>query len=299
MTAKTRTLWGEAPKREEEWFVFHDESIPNKRWLLIGLLFVQKERVEEVREILAQTREAEGYRGEIHFSKLPGSFDGPYGADARVARRWMKAYQQNLCEYVCFSCLAVDRHSPKYEAKRFARDFHAYNRFTAMALKAGISWHLGQRDLDRLLIRFVSDEKERQSRPDKRWQDNFEEYLQYRAELDAFISQSAGKNYPLVSVDLRPCDSASEDLLQLTDLLLGATQEALVANASRETKQELGRMVLRWCEDLKKSPGNQRYGFHRRLNIWGFPDADGKPYNQLPFALEANPGQLLLFGGNV
>ncbi len=290
-----RDLWGQTSYREEEWFVFHDESIPNKRWLLIGLLFVQKENVDKVREALIQERREEDYEGEIHFSDLPGSFDGRYGAKARVARRWLRLYQDGLCEWAFFSCLAVDRKSPKYEPRRFAKDFHAYNRFTAMALKAGIAWHLGQKNLNHLVICFISDEKGRLTQPDKGWIDNFEEYLPYRAELDALIAQLAGKNYPLVTLNLQLCDSRSEDLLQLTDLLLGATQEAIVAGSSQATKQELGRMVVNWCQDLKKRPWEQQYGLYRKFDLWGFPDKEGKPYNELPFALRADPGQLSLF----
>ncbi len=276
-----KNLWGKPVYREEEWFVFHDESIPNKRWLLIGLLFVWKQKLQVVRDMLNLQRTAENYTGEIHFSALPGSFDGCYGAKARVARGWLRLYERSLCEQAVFSCLAVDQHSPGYERKRFAKDFHAYNRFTAMALKAGISWHLGQRNLDRVIIHFISDEKGRLSQPDKGWTDNFEEYLPYRAELDALIAKSAGKRYPQIKLELQLCDSRCEDLLQLTDLLLGATQEAIVAGSSRRTKQDLGRMVVNWCQDLKKKPWEQEYGLHRRFSVWAFPDKEGKPYTRL------------------
>lgn len=152
-----RDLWGHLIVRRGEYFVFHDESIPNKRWLLIGLVFVQAKHVDEVREMLRQARQAEGYSGEIHFNALPKSFGGDYGAKARVARRWMRMFEESLAEVARFSCLAVDRQSPKYEHSRFKTDFHAYNRFTAMALKAGIAWHLVPSGWDELLIRFISD----------------------------------------------------------------------------------------------------------------------------------------------
>ncbi len=188
-----RDLWGNTTIRQGWFFVFHDESIPNKRWLLIGLTFVDHRHLEEVRMVLNQARKQENYFGEIHFSALPKSFDGPYGAKARVARRWMQAYEDHLSEKAYFSCLAVDRHSPAFEHRRFTHDFHAYNRFTAMALKAGIAWHLGPKKLDRVTIRFVSDAKDRASRPDQGMVDNFDEYLPYRAEFDAYIAQAREK----------------------------------------------------------------------------------------------------------
>lgn len=82
-------------------------------------------------------------------------------------------------------------------------DFHAYNRFTAMALKAGIAWLLGPENLEEVHSTFISDKKVRAARPDQKWQDNFEDNLPYRAELDGFLSQMRGKNYPSVSLDPR------------------------------------------------------------------------------------------------
>jgi len=290
-----RDLWGKPAIRSDRYYVFHDESIPNKRWLLIGLLFVAARRVDTVREVLQEHREKEGYSGEIHFSELPKSFGGEYGAKARAARRWMRAYEATLKEDVPFSALAVDRRASAYEHKRFSKDYYAYNRFTAMALKAGIAWHLGPLKLDKLHVQFVSDAKDRMTRPDQGMVDNFEQYVPYRAQVDAWLSQAQGKRYPSLSLRIRQEDSSSDDLLQLTDLLLGATQTALSSGASHKTKRELGAMVVRWCHDLRKAPWEQQYGLHRKYNLWAFPDDEGRPYNKLPLQLRVDDGQLSFF----
>lgn len=282
-----RDLWGNPiPKRLGRYHVFHDESQPNKRWLLIGLLFVEEQHLDEVRSVLQEHRRQENYFSEIHFSQLPGSFGGAGGPKARTARAWMQAYETQLCDKAFFSALAVDRQSPAYERNRFPKDFHAFNRFTAMALKAGIAWHLGPKQLDEVDIHFVSDAKDRATRPDQKWVDNFESYIPYRAQLDSLFAQIGGKNYPYVHLDLLFQDSAREDLLQLCDLLLGATQMALVAGSQRAVKVELGRMIVRWCEDLKRPPWEQWLGLHRKVNLWAFPDKDGHPYNNLPLQLK-------------
>ena len=137
------------------------------------------------------------------------------------------------------------------------------------------------------------------SRPDEGIVDNFEEYIPYRAELDSLISQIEGKPYPEIKmspVSLR--DSGEDDLLQFTDLLLGATQAALTAQTNRPTKLELGKMVCRWYQDLRNPPWRQRFQMHRKFNLWGFPDDRGKPYNKLPLALSQNDGLLLFNLGN-
>jgi len=284
-------LWGNSVTKQGSFFVYHDESIPNKRWLLIGLLFVPKHRKDNVLKTLEYYRQQENYWGEIHFSALPGSFGGQYGAKARVARHWMRSYQNGLCQDAFFSVLAVDRYSPAFDHHRFSKDFHAYNRFTAMALKAGIVWHLGPYAYEEVELFFVSDAKDRASRPDQDIVDNFEEYIPYRADLDSFLAKLKGKRYPKLEmgpVQLR--DSAKDELLQLTDLLLGATQEALVARSTKPTKLELGHMVCAWCRDLQNKPWEQNYKMHRKFSLWAFPDADGRPYNNPSLALTQDIG---------
>jgi len=288
-------LWGNIVREEATYFVFHDESIPNKRWLLVGLLFIKDVHINDVLRTLHYYREKENYFGEIHFSELPKNFNGRWGAKARVARSWLKAYENGLCERTFFTALAVDRHSPAYEHNRFGKDYHAYNRFTAMALKAGISWFLVPQDYDEVKITFISDAKDRHSRPDKGMVDNFEEYILYRALLDSFLSWEKGKKYPSVNLNLKLEDSENNDLLQLCDLLLGATQMAIVGEASRPTKRELGSMIIKWCEDLQNPPWEQKYKLHRKFNLWAFPNHKGEPYNNISFSLKIYENQLKIF----
>lgn len=279
-------LWGNPVIKKANYFVFHDESIPNKRWLLIGLLFVKDSDKNNVLKDLRYWREKENYWGEIHFSELPNGFGGRWGAKARVARFWLKAYENGLCDTTFFTALAVDRYSPAYEYKRFSKDYHAYNRFTAMALKAGIKWFLEPQKYEKVYINFISDAKDRRTTPDKEMIDNFEDYIPYRAALDSFLSQSEGKDYPIVTVELKLEDSVNNDLLQFCDLILGATQSALIGKSNRRTKRELGRVIVRWHRDTQKLPWEQEYKFHRKFSIWAFPDEDGKPYSNLSFALD-------------
>ena len=289
-----KDLWSNPFERFASYWVFHDESIPNKQWLFIGLLFIHENHLKEARDCLQYCRQSENYYHEVHFSELPKSFEGKYGAKARVARRWFEAYEKGLADIAWFTALAVDRFSPAFDYKRFAKDFHIYNRFTAMALKAGIAWFLVPQKLDKVLITFVSDAKDRRSRPDKVLVDNFENYIPYRAEVDAFLSQTKGRPYPDVKVSLKLQESSKEDLLQLCDLLLGATQEVVVAGSNRPTKRELGRFVLRWCENLRRLPRERVPNMHRKFNLWAFPDEKGVPYNKVPFKLAINDHQLKL-----
>lgn len=293
------TLFGQKIPKQASYCVFHDESEPvaNKGYLLVGLLFINQRVLQEIDEALISYRKQENYMGEIHFCELPKNFGGEFGAKARVARRWMKAYQDSICENALFTCLAVNRASPRFEHKRFKKSFHAYNRFTAMAIKAGVSYLLAPLGFDEIELSVISDGKDRRSRPDKNLVDNFEEYLSYRVELDNFnIQQSTNHSYPRIRMrEVQTLNSSESNLLQLTDLLLGTTQTALMGISKRPAKQELGRMIVSWYQDLQNPPWKQQYKMQRKFNLWGFPDENGKPFNCFQMALPRHSEQLELF----
>ena len=299
-------LLGMSLERVGKFNVYHDESQPTKRWLFLGLLFVALNKEGDVLQVLEQSRlKEENYRGEIHFSKLPGNFEGEHNQDARIARDWMQAYKSSLCEFCWFSTLAVDFQSPAFQRKRFSKHFHAYNRFTAMALKAAIAWHLDS-NYDDVEITMYSDEKSRQTRPDKGFVDNFGNYIPEKVELDTLVAKHLqGKPYPNVRFtgDVIPVesdrDTRASQFIQFTDLLLGAVQQAVVAGSRVETKVKLGGMAYQWIKDIRKEPWRQKLSMHRKLSLWGFPDARGYPFSSVPLAirdvLDQRGGQGRLF----
>lgn len=234
MKSKKPGLFGFPLLKSEPYYVFHDESIPNSRWLLIGLLLVEERDLESVRNFLKRTKEKNRCESEVHFSKLPKSFGGDYSAKAKVAQVWMDLYQNILKDYVMPTILIIDKQSKAFQQNRFTKDFHVYNRFTALALKCAISWHLRGRNLDEVLVKFISDKKGRVSLPEKGIEDNFEEYIPLKAQLDSLYSSNP--NYPQVRVQVEMKDSSEEDLLQLIDLFLGSTQAALIGECQKYTK---------------------------------------------------------------
>ena len=70
---------------------------------------------------------------------------------------------------------------------------------------------------------------------------------------------------------------------------------ALVAKSNRPTKRRLGEFVVRWCQDLRNPPWEQYFGLHRKFNLWAFPDAKGRPYNDVSLTLHIEDSQLMLF----
>jgi len=270
-----KDLFKQTVFKSATYYVFHDESLPNKRWLLIGLLFVNEQDLAYVKEVLKTVKEKSDCESEIHFSKLPTSFKGSFSSKALVAQKWMRLFENRFKEYLSCTILIIDKFSNNFQRDKFAKDYYTYNRFTALALKCGIAWHLSKENIDKLMVNFVSDKKDRVSMPEKSIQDNFEEYIPFRAVLDSLTTDNP--YYPQVEVHLQTRDSAQEDLLQFVDLLLGSTQAALVGEVRKRTKIWFAQRILDW---------KLRNKLRGKFDILLFPDENGCMTKQIPFQLK-------------
>jgi len=268
-------------EKEGEFVVYHDESgtIKGKgRWFFTGLLFVPLDKLEEVKSSLNDIKIRYGcISHEIHFANLPKR-ESKYGYKVAVAEEWLKWFKES--DWCKFSVLALDKKSPTYEPERFPKDFFAYNRFTVMALKAGISWFLKD-EHNSILLTMISDEKSRKRSGIK---DNFVSYIPNRLEEEYLDSVGFKVEFRSDCVILE--SSKEEIMLQFCDVLLGAIAQAVAGTAIKESKIELARIVLPWLYDIRKEPWKQKFGLHKKLNLWYFPDQDGGAYTHGPLLLE-------------
>jgi len=284
--------------------VYHDESgcYGNSRWFIVGLLFVPQHRESEILMALRHARSEIGYEGEVHFSALPKGWGGEGGAKSRLAKRWLRLFAENLAGACTFYALAVDTHSPRFDHKRFPQKFHMYNRFTRMALVSAISWQMSNYDC--LELQIFSDDKFRQrgrdqmvGQPGSDW-DNFEDYLPRSVAQDLNQRrQGHPHKYPDVRctgsvnvVDSDPDKVVSSlrdkcQLVQLTDVLLGAIAQAITASSSWPTKQVLGLIAAEWIQDTRKPPWEQKLGLHKKFAVSYFPDSNGAAYTDGPLRI--------------
>lgn len=292
-------LFGEA-LQETIILVFHDESGDYGRdnWVFSGLLWLHEKQVKELDKALKLARG--DYLGEIHFADLPASFDGDFAADARVAREWMTIFKRQWAYQTWFNVLAVNRKHRGYQHYRFTRHFHAYNRFTAMAFKAGLAWHFG--DVASLRLRVYSDEKSRRPQGllgDGVTTDNFEQYLENQLLEDT--QRYKGPKVKLVEpVDCLSCPEtgpfgAEQEALQLADLLLGSVATAVEPKSDRLTKLWFGREISGLIRDTRLEPWKQRYGLHRRFSVSYFPDDHGRVHTEGQLKISDSDNQPRLF----
>ncbi len=264
--------------------VYHDES-ESEGWFAIGLLWVRPDDVAAVVRDLVAVRERTGYWHEVHFADL-----SDYARKRDTARDWFGLATRRHCPHCWFNVLAIDTTSRRYEGRRFDRDWRMYNRFTGMALWSGYRrFKFGP-----LELAYIADAKSRTPA------DNFEEYLEYRFwkdQVDAgelYEEEAFGLKFQLTNSEVKVRTvkvrterrlgtvDADEELLQLCDLLLGATCQALTAastSPTRKVKAGLGRKMMKV---LRPRWGHEWFD-HFTLSC--FPDAQGGFYREHPFKM--------------
>lgn len=258
---------------------FHDESA-TQGWFTTGILWVPSEQVPLVSMSLRAHRAAVGFWRESHFVELPGSRER-----RALARRWFDGFRRLTLGPAYFSAIVLDRRGDRYEGQRFPQPHFEYNRFTAMTLWSG--YRKFWRDSPDTLVGLVSDDRPRKPPGEGVLGafegDNFAEYVPRRFEEDA------RKRYPgprprIEDLRLVPShtprdvgeDRPVEDLLQLCDLLTGATAQAFSRSSSDSVKAAYGTELKIMANATLTPPWKPRPAYCSRLAISQFPDEEGR-----------------------
>ena len=230
----------------------------------------------------------------LHFSKLPRSFTGHWGRKARLARKWLWSFPSTISTECRFYCICADTKALKQKNSHFRKDYHAYNRLTAMAAYCGLRYFYTS--VKSFKCQIYSDKK---SRP---WSgleyDNFEEYLPRRVSSD--FQKRNGRLMDdriefeiadqVILLNSEPCADNGHlnekcDLLQLTDILLGSVSQAVRARASSITKRALAMIAAEWMSDLRQRKNVQPFNLRRRFSVGFFPDGNGRISENVPLPI--------------
>jgi hypothetical protein len=272
--------------------VFHDESgdFGHGEWAFIGLLWVPHAELGALAAEMAALRG--GHGGEIHFYRFPRNFGGAYGVTARIAQAWFERWLADWSRRTWFSALAVNRRHLKYDHARFGRPEQAYNHFSALALTSGLKALFKAHDAVTLTV--YSDE---------RWGrvHTLAEGVAGRAAFVAALrdalagagtadEERAGPRITPPDVPVHCLSShadegpfsAEQELLQLTDLLLGAVSTAIAPQSRAATKLWFAREIARVMADVRLAPGPKSFGLHGRFLVSYFPNYAGRLYNDGP-----------------
>lgn len=268
--------------------VFHDESgdFGHDDWVFLGLLWVPRADVAALAADLRALRE--GFGGEIHFYRFPRNFGGEYGAAARTARAWFERWRDDWGRRMWFNVLAVNRRHTLYDGVRFGRPDRAYLHFTALALRTGLAAFF--RDTPAASLAIWSDERSGRSSgveaspgADAFANALVQELVQSLAE-DGATSNATGAAMCLDGGSVRTLSgeragaafTPEQELLQLTDLLLGAAGTAIDPRATAATKRHFARELALVMEDVRVAPRPSSFGLHGHFLVSYFPGPDGR-----------------------
>lgn len=274
--------------------VFHDESgdYGHSKWVYTGLFWINNNDILEIDNDLKNIRDEEEYYGEIHFKNFPKRFAGEYGAKARVAKDWFNLWKRKWSKRSYFNVLCIDKKHPNYNNSNFTKNFHEYNRFVAMAMKSGLSWFF--KDFNHITLFIHSDEKSRRPQdiiPDGTYYDNFEEYLKMKICNYGNIEEYKGPEVTLgYDIQCLACPkmgpfTQEEELLQLTDLLIGSVSSAVEAKSKHETKSWFGTKISFMMNDIRQKPYLQKLKLHRKFSVSYFPVKIQEDFNNGPMEI--------------
>lgn len=282
----------EADTPPAEIAVFHDESgdFGHDDWVFLGLLWVRREDIAALASELRALRD--GFGGEIHFYRFPRNFGGEYGAAACTARMWFERWRDDWGLRTWCNVLAVNRRHALYDGVRFGRPERAYLHFTALALRAGLAAFL--RDQPAAPLTIWSDERSgRASGVDASpGADAFAAALRQALAADAAtgpaIDLDDSRVHTLSGERAGPAFTPEQELLQLTDLLLGAVGTAIEPRATAATKRHFARELAPIMEDVRVAPRPRSFGLHGRFLVSYFPGSDGQLTSDGPIGVRVD-----------
>lgn len=218
-----------AAQEEKRYFVYQDESgEPGKaKFFIVGVLVVDEPTRREVIAVTSSIREKFNFREEMHFKTM--------------SKRRYPIYTEVMSAVatlpIRFCAMVVD--NSVLDLSHFSnKRYLAYNRFTYLAIFHNIKALTGD-------IYIHPDGRSRIK------EDNFLDYIKDQLEFDGFGS---GARYEIRAVE--PRDSKKEEMLQVTDLYLGAVNSML--NPPQNVQKNVLATLVR---DLsRRSP--------RKFNIW-------------------------------
>ena len=273
-----QTLFNVPSVRRADYAIYHDESgadVAHDRFLLQGALFVPISRWQSLLDDLELARD--GYTGRIHFVDLRDKTSSKKGL---AAWNWINKYFTDWSLQCPYKCQLADRYSSHEQITRHQTKHGLYNYTTVLAIHGGIAWSLTR--FQEIRISIYSEETSRSA------EDNFKSYVPAQLAIKLNRSRKPGSKSPrlvepvpqIICVPGNPERTSSDqrghcEFIQLVDLLTGAVNQAVNANASQEIKIDIGEFVAGWIHDTRRPPWTQSLDLHRRFSVSCFPSRNG------------------------
>ena len=214
---------------ELKFYAYQDESgEPGKKsYFLVGVLIADEHARDMAAKRIHDIRVAHHFSEEFHFKKISACRYSVY-----------QDVLQSISTLDVRFCALVVRNEILDLSYFSNKRYLAYNRFTYLALYNNVRTLAGD-------LYVYSDARDRIT------DDNFLEYIKNQLEFDALAK---GNRYSVRAVEAR--DSRKEELLQLTDILLGATNSLF-----NRPENKYKNLLAVQLQDL-------RARYPHKVNIW-------------------------------
>jgi hypothetical protein len=213
--------------------VYQDESgvCTNEDYFIIGVLFINLENENTIRNIIREIRDEHRFNDEMHFQKM--------------SNRRYEVYREVLEGVIRFGrfkfdMIIVDKKDIDYKCfggKNKLGNARIYNKFTEMRIFHSI------KKIENSKCYIFTDEKSRIK------EDNFLSYLKDHTNFELWLKKCTS-----FIKTVEPIDSKSDDLMQLNDLLLGGMSEYFnITKNLSERKKILAQIVYNYIINHKNT----------------------------------------------
>lgn len=248
-----------------------------------GALFVPDEWRVPLADILARARDKHSYRNEIHYREIKTA--SRHALPFQVAKEWISDYLSYAIKGCPFKVFITENDGPR----RFPYPGESgYPEHLLMATKAvfkgGLAWSYSKERQVRLAI--VSDETD--AEVDRSVLQQLPDVLQLEWNTRASKSKTARpwlrverpRMVPSDPLACRPSDRIDSDFIQLCDLMLGATFEALdlIGPSNKAGRRALSQSILEVIGQTIEVPWLQQIPVHRRFSASIYPDSHNLAY---------------------
>jgi len=245
--------------------IFVDESTSNNH-LCFGTFFIYDEKMNKICKQLKEIRDKHNCNSDITYKKLTGHISS---GRVQTSMEWAKSLIKQDNRDFHFDFHKIDYLSPYFEINRFSKEHHKYNYFLQMCLKSILHKKIRNRIVvARIILHQRGEPEETQEDPY-----NKKNYLlKYVSEFDVdfenltVVESSAEIDKASISED--ECN-----LLQLTDLLLGASYNAIHGASEKDGKYHVSTILSHIIQKTGSYfPNDSAY---RNFNFSCFPGKGG------------------------
>ncbi|MEK6982983.1 MAG: hypothetical protein AABX33_00285 [Nanoarchaeota archaeon] len=245
--------------------VFVDETTSNNH-LCFGVFLIYEHKIDTLCKQLKEIKNKNNCNSDLTYKKLSGHITS---GKIQTSMNWIKnLIKMNNGDFF-FEFHKIDCSSPYFQNDKFTEEHHKYNRFLLMSLKSTLHKKIKNKDVvAKITLHRRTEPKETENDPH-----NKKEYLlkymnQFKVNFESLIIVESSAELQNAAISEDECT-----LLQLTDLLLGSSYNAIHGMSEKDGKYHISTILSHIIK--KCSTFNDSDSAYRNFNFSCFPGKEG------------------------